>query len=1124
MTNSNKPVFYTESKTRLRAFISGVRFIIILIVLSIFAIGFAFWAQTGIILPKIADKNETMKRILNPEHIATFKTKLNENYMQIRKKVEDKAQFDYLKHKTKKIIDYKHLNIIPKIPSNNIRAGFYVNWDLQSFYSLKNNIHQLDIVFPEWLFISDSTNTVFADIDFRALELMHKSDIAIIPMISNYFKEKWNSENVHRIITSKKNTNEFISSLLQMLIKYDFDGVNIDFESLKEASDEHLINFQKTLYDSLHLKGYIVSQDIATFNTDYNLEELSKYNDYFVLMAYDQHYASSDPGAIAPAKWVDAALENTLEKIPAGKVILGLATYGYDWKQGYEGTDITYQEAIVTAKESDGKIVFDNDNYNLTYKYIDEDNIQHEVWFTDAATTFNLMRSASDYNIAGVALWRLGGEDSRIWDFFSKDLSDDSLKIYPYNFNQLTKTTPSQYPDFIGEGEIMDIVSITDSGDIEIKYNDENVISEQIYTNFPTSYVIKKYGKLDKKVILTFDDGPSSEYTPRILDILEKEKVPAAFFVIGINAENNLNVLKRMYDDGFEIGNHSFSHPNMAQISSERSKMELNATRRIIECITGHSTILFRPPYNADSEPETLEEIIPIEIAKESNYYTVGESIDPLDWQKGISPDSIFNRIIREEKNGNIILLHDAGGNREATIIALPRIIHYFKNKGYQFISVAELIGKPRDYVMPQLSNKKDIYLSDVNLVIAEFIFWIERILVLIFFVAIFLSVFRSLFIGILAAIQKKKERIVPAWKNESLVSVIIPAYNEELNSSKTISTILNGSYKNLEIIFVDDGSKDSTYQINYAKFKDNPKVKLFTKENGGKASALNFGISKSQGDYIVCIDGDTQLAYNAIENLMSYFFDDKVGAVAGNVKVGNKTNILSRWQSIEYITSQNFDRRAFDVLNAITVIPGAIGAFRKSAVIEAGLFTIDTLAEDCDLTIRILKNGYKIKNCISALAFTEAPETLKMFVRQRYRWSFGIMQSIWKNRNLLFRTKNANLGFIALPNILLFQFILPVISPIIDILTLLSLFGNFWKQTLMYYLLFSVVDFIVSIFAFRLEKESLRDIWLLIPQRIIYRQFIYYVLIKSIVSAITGGLVKWGTLKRTGTVKVNEG
>ena len=707
MTSSNKPVFYTESKLRLKAFISSVRFVIILIIISIFAIGFAFWAQTGTSLPRISDKSETLKRILNPEHIATFRTKQNESFVQLRKKVSNKVEYDYLKNQTKKIVDYKHLGIIPKIPSNNIRAGFYVNWDLQSFYSLKNNVDQLDIVFPEWLFISDTSNNVFSDIDFRALELMRKHDIAVIPMISNFFNEKWNSENVHRIITSTKNTNEFISSIIQTLVKYKFDGVNIDFENLTEVSDEHLINFQKILYDSLHSKGYVITQDIATYNSDYNLEELSKYNDYFILMAYDQHYASSDAGPVSPAKWVDDALSNTLMKLPPEKIILGLATYGYDWKQGYEGTDITYQEAIVTAKESDGKIIFDNDNYNLTYKYFDEDDIAHEVWFTDAATTFNLMRSSSDNHIAGVALWRLGGEDSRIWGFFSTDLSDDSLKKHPYNFNRMTKSTPSQYPDFIGEGEIMDIVSIPDSGDIELKYNDEDVISEQTYTKFPTSYVIKKYGKLDKKIILTFDDGPSSEYTPKILDILEMEKVPAAFFVIGINAENNLDILKRMYDDGFEIGNHSFSHPNMAQISPERDKMELNATRRIIECITGHSTILFRPPYNADSEPETLEEIIPIEIAKKSNYYTVGESIDPLDWQKNITPDSIFARIVREEKNGNTILLHDAGGNREATIAALPGIIHYFKNKGYQFISVSELIGKSRDYVMPVLKNKK---------------------------------------------------------------------------------------------------------------------------------------------------------------------------------------------------------------------------------------------------------------------------------------------------------------------------------------------------------------------------------------------------------------------------------
>jgi len=211
--------------------------------------------------------------------------------------------------------------------------------------------------------------------------------------------------------------------------------------------------------------------------------------------------------------------------------------------------------------------------------------------------------------------------------------------------------------------------------------------------------------KVTKRVVLTFDDGPDPEYTPRILSILEKEKVPAAFFVIGINAENHLPLLKRIYHDGFEMGNHSFTHPNMALISPERAETEMEATRLLIEAATGRSTILFRAPYNADAEPSTLIELKPVERGKQDGYYTVGESIDPEDWDtKHVNADSIYSRIVRKyelDSTKGIILLHDAGGNREATVQALPRIIHYFKSRGVGFASVGEILHLPNDAIMP---------------------------------------------------------------------------------------------------------------------------------------------------------------------------------------------------------------------------------------------------------------------------------------------------------------------------------------------------------------------------------------------------------------------------------------
>jgi cellulose synthase/poly-beta-1,6-N-acetylglucosamine synthase-like glycosyltransferase len=277
----------------------------------------------------------------------------------------------------------------------------------------------------------------------------------------------------------------------------------------------------------------------------------------------------------------------------------------------------------------------------------------------------------------------------------------------------------------------------------------------------------------------------------------------------------------------------------------------------------------------------------------------------------------------------------------------------------------------------------------------------------------------------------------------------------------------------------------------------------------------------------VVCIDADTQLKTDAVSMLMEKFTDEKVGAVAGNVKVGNEVNMITRWQSIEYITSQNFDRRAFDLLDCITVVPGAIGAFRKKAVQAAGGFTTDTLAEDCDLTMRLHLSGYEIRNCTKAISYTEAPETMKQFLKQRFRWSFGVIQCFWKHRQAVFNPQYKNFGMVALPNILIYQIILPCLAPLADLVLLLSLIAAAFSiipasidHIVLYYFIFTMVDVAGAALAFAFEKENYGKLIWLIPQRLIYRQLMYYILLKSFNKAIKGELQGWGALKRTGNVK----
>ena len=1149
---NNQPtsqIFQTNKPTRWKSFKWTGRIIALVGIFFFVVLGIALYSGSVPNLPNMQQKAREYETTLDPSNPLILKNNQNSKFKGFKDFLFNKVKSDSLKRiKNRGVSKANSLSLI--------RAAFYTPWNAgTSLPDLKMNADKINTIFPEWFFIDTITHKLQTRIDSAGLVLMQQKKLRIMPMLTNFNSSKgdFDGKLLHKILNDTTLRNHFIQQVSDTLSFYHFSGINIDFEELLEKTNNPLTSFQKKLFETLHARNMVVTMDLEPKNNDYDYTQLSKYNNYLILMAYDQYNTSTGPGPISAQKWIEDAVSWTTDRVDPSKVILGIGGFGYSWADGkYEGT-ITYNDAINQAKSINAGIIYDNDTYNLHFGYITEsetdttDKTYHEIWFTDAATTFNILRFSDEFPLAGTVLWRLGSEDQRMWKYYGRNLSNASLEQHPFNYDSL-KTIPiiQNNVGFEGEGEVLDIVYSPQPGKINLEVNtDEQLIAEQNYTQLPSGYVIRKFAEdptvgKGHKLILTFDDGPSSEWTPKILDILEREKVPATFFLVGINAEQNIPIVQREYKAGFELGNHTFTHHNIADMSVSRAALEMKLTRLLIESITGHSTILFRAPYNADSEPQTYEELAPIQRSRSENYLTINESIDPNDWAPGVTADSIFQRVVNQVQTGNasIILLHDAGGEtRQATVEALPRIIDYFKKRGYVFTTVSNLMGKTRDEVMPRVSTERDKWTRKFNFFLAESGYWSSHILFALFIIGILLSVARIIAMAILASIQKKKEAksrfdAFPAFllteKNKfPLVSVIIPAYNEEVNAIRTVNSILAQDYPELEIIFVDDGSNDETFLRVNDYFNNNPNVHVHTKINGGKASALNFGIQKSTAEYVVCIDADTQLKTDAVRLLMKKFENENVGAVAGNVKVGNEINMITRWQSIEYITSQNFDRRAFDLLNCITVVPGAIGAFQKDAILIAGGFTSDTLAEDCDLTMRFLRNGYIVRNCTDAISYTEAPETFKQFMKQRFRWSFGVMQCFWKHRDTVFNSKYKNFGMIAMPNIFIYQIVLPILAPLADIILLLSLLMASLgivvasiPHIIFYYFIFTLVDIAGAALAFAYEKENhLKLIWM-VPQRLIYRQMMYYILIKSINKAIKGEMQGWGNLKRTGSVK----
>lgn len=1130
-----RQVFQTDSRRRWSRFKWSIRFIatIIALLLIVFVTMFAMEGSPN--MPFRHDYRSAMtasKPFMKDNKVATTYRATRDRFLERR--MHNSYMEDY-RHDRRFVghgdkLTQKFINEWSD-PRIGVRAAWYVNWDARSLRSLKHGMKQLNMVLPEWFFINPKTCKLEARVDKKALREMRKAGVPIIPMLTNNYGGDFSPKAIGRIMRDKTMRREFINSLLQTYHRYHFAGINIDLEELDINDNALLTNFVADLYRLFHDNNMYVTQDIAPFNDDYDVQQLARYNDYLFLMAYDEHNSTSQPGDIASQHWVERATDWAAKNIPNDKLVLGLAAYGYDWPQGDEGQTVSYDQTIASALDAGAKIQFDDDSYNLSFSYVDDDNQLHHVFFDDAATLFNLMRFGVTYHLAGFGLWRLGTEDHRLWNFYGKDLAWEQVKRW--NMNKVMHLSGYDDVNFVGSGEVLDVESEPKEGKVRLAMDaDDQLIAEENYLRLPSTYTISKLGHCgSKELLLTFDDGPDARWTPHVLRTLKKYHVPGAFFMVGLQMEKNLPIVKKVYDAGYTIGNHTFTHHNMIENSEGRTYAELKLTRMLIESITGHSTILFRAPYNADADPTQHEEIEPMILASHRNYLFVGEEVDPNDWQPGVTADEIYHRVIDgvHHGDGHIILLHDAGGvTRKPTLAALPRIIETLQKEGYHFISLEQYLGMPRTQLMPALPKGETYYAMQANLTLAEIIYHASDFLTALFIVFLVLGFLRLGFMYYLMVKEKRLERRrnYPALTKDNAphVSIIVPAYNEEVNCVRTVETLLREDYPSFDIIFVDDGSKDHTLERIHQAFDGNSRVRILGKPNGGKASALNYGIAHTDADFVVCIDADTQLRPDAVSKLMQHFLLDKehrIGAVAGNVKVGNQRNMLTRWQAIEYTTSQNFDRMAYSYINAITVVPGAIGAFRKEAIVKAGGLTTDTLAEDCDLTMRINEAGYVIENENYAVAMTEAPENVRQFVKQRVRWCFGVMQTFWKHRSSLFNPKKKGFGLWAMPNMLIFQYIIPTFSPLADVMMFIGLFSGNALQIFLYYLLFLAVDASVSIMAYIFEHESLWVLLWIIPQRFFYRWIMYYVLFKSYLKAIKGELQSWGVLKRTGHVKI---
>ncbi|MEK6443037.1 glycosyltransferase [Pseudonocardia sp. T1-2H] len=615
-----------------------------------------------------------------------------------------------------------------------------------------------------------------------------------------------------------------------------------------------------------------------------------------------------------------------------------------------------------------------------------------------------------------------------------------------------------------------------------------------------------------KTIVLTFDDGPDPTWTPQILAVLRKHNVPGTFFVVGSMASRYPDLIRAIHDQGSELGVHTFSHPDLVDVPQWRLEREMSETQLAITGATGTSTYLMRPPYSSsvdaldDRSYETVRQVGAM------GYLTIFTNVDSEDWQRpGVQ--AIIHNATPQDGTGGTVLMHDAGGDRSQTVAALDQLIPQLQSRGYTFTTTTGAIHLPPQ---PQASQRDDI-LGGLLLGTIGTALWITDAARWILVAVATLVVIR-LVLMILAARRHTRRRRDPNWAwgppVTEPVTVVVPAYNESKNIESTVRSILANDHP-LEVVVVDDGSTDGTADL--VEALGLARVRVVRQLNAGKSAALNTGTANARYDIVIMIDGDTIFEPDTVRHLAQPFGDPKVGAVAGNVKVANTDTLIGRLQHIEYVVGFGIDRRVQDTTHSITTIPGAAGAFRKSALREVGGLSDDTLAEDTDLTIALGRAGWRVVFEDRALAWTEAPATAGQLWRQRYRWSYGTMQALWKHRRSI--REPGSFGLVGLAHVLLFQILLPLTAPLVDIFLLYGLIFEDPATTLLLWTLMMGLQLASGLYAFHVDGEPKNALWVLPVQQVVYRQLMYVVLVQSTISAVSGVRVRWQKLQRTGAV-----
>ncbi|RPE33968.1 bifunctional polysaccharide deacetylase/glycosyltransferase family 2 protein [Kitasatospora cineracea] len=616
-------------------------------------------------------------------------------------------------------------------------------------------------------------------------------------------------------------------------------------------------------------------------------------------------------------------------------------------------------------------------------------------------------------------------------------------------------------------------------------------------------------------VALTFDDGPDPVWTPKILDVLKQQGVHATFFVVGTQVADHPELARRILAEGHQLGIHTFTHADLGQAAPWRRSLELREAQLAVAGATGTTTALLRPPYSSTNDALTDADWQAVRQAGQAGYLTVLTTLDSEDWQRPGVARIVAGATPPGPAAGQVVLMHDAGGDRSQTVAALAELLPELKRAGYRVGTVSETASiadaaHPASGVEHWQGRALLLALAGSDRAVAA-LGWL-------LWAAGAISVLRAVALVVAARRHRRLRRRGWGPPVTGPVTVIVPAYNERAGIEAAVRSLLASDHP-VEVIVVDDGSTDGTADL--VESLGLPGVRVLRQANAGKPAALNNGLRHASCELVVMVDGDTVFEPDAVRLLVQPFADRRVGAVSGNAKVINRGGLLGRWQHIEYVVGFNLDRRFFDLAQCMPTVPGAVGAFRRSALLRLGGVAEETLAEDTDLTMALCRAGWRVVYEERAIAWTEAPASLSALWRQRYRWCYGTLQAMWKHRRALAQHGQAGkLGRRGLLYLLVFQVLLPLLAPAVDVFAVYGLLFLDPVRIAAVWLGFLVLQALSACYAFRLDGERLGPLWTLPLQQVVYRQLMYLVVIQSVWTALAGNRLRWQRMQRYGSLQ----